>query len=144
MDLVHCCYCSASAIGNVSPEVLSDILNKSRIANGKVNITGILLYCEQSFFQLLEGDRSAVNTLFEIISSDKRHTRVTKIIMESINEKSFAAWTMGYPKISSKDLSEISGLNDFFTSGKSFMQIGKGRAKILLSAFKEGKWRLSI
>jgi hypothetical protein len=51
---------------------------------------------------------------------------------------------MGYPELSTEELANIPGLNDFFTSGDSFLDIGEGRAKTLISAFKEGRWRTTI
>lgn len=51
---------------------------------------------------------------------------------------------MGYSKITTKELAEIPSLNDFFAKGMSYLELGEGRAKTLLGAFKEGKWRLSL
>ncbi len=104
----------------------------------------MLLFREQTFFQILEGDRAVVDALFEKLAIDKRHTRVTKIIVEPIEQRSFAEWTMGYSKITTKELAEIPSLNDFFAKGMSYLELGEGRAKTLLGAFKEGKWRLSL
>ena len=98
-------------------------------------------YQQRSFFQVLEGDRSAVETLSARIARDKRHARVTKIIQEPVEERTFGDGTMGFPRVSSKDLAGIPGLNDFFTHGDSCMNLGEGRAKRLLDAFKEGRWR---
>jgi hypothetical protein len=144
MDLVHCIYCSISSTPEVGPADLESILEKSRQNNAKLEITGILLYWNGSFFQVLEGDRSAVETLFETIAADTRHLRVTKIVIEPIAERAFGSWTMGYPKISSKELAKIPGLNDFFLRGESYMDIGEGRAKTLLAAFREERWRLTL
>jgi len=49
---------------------------------------------------------------------------------------------MGYPRVTKQDLQEISGLNDCFVQGKSFMDLEEGRAKVLLEAFKDGKWHV--
>ena len=92
----------------------------------------------------MEGDRTVVEALYEKIAADKRHTRITKLILEPIEERAFADWTMGYPKLSQKELSEIPGLNDFFSRGRSYMELGQGRAKTLLAAFKDGRWRSSL
>jgi hypothetical protein len=104
----------------------------------------MLLYQNQSFFQVLEGDRSVVEALFEKVALDPRHTRVTKVILEPISERAFASWTMGYPRVSEKELAEIPGLNDFFGRSSSYLELGEGRAKTLLAAFKDGKWRMSL
>lgn len=144
MELVHCLYCSASTVPDFGREELRALLDVCRANNAKLGITGMLLFRGGSFFQILEGDRAVVETLYEKIRKDKRHARVTKIIQEPIEERSFAEWTMGYSKISSKELATIPGLNDFFSQGKSYLELGEGRAKTLLAAFKEGKWRLTL
>jgi len=51
---------------------------------------------------------------------------------------------MGFPRVTSKDLAEIPGLNDFFGQASSYLEIGEGRAKTLLAAFKEGQWRARL
>ncbi len=144
MNLVHCIYCSASSKIAFTPSEFEELLKKFRLNNAILEITGILLYKDGSFFQILEGDEAVVETLFETISKDQRHKTVTKIIMEPIEERSFADWTMGYPKLTAKELAKIPGLNDFYSHGKSYLELGEGRAKNLLAAFKDGRWRTSI
>src|SRR5664279_309420 len=143
MDLIHCIYCSV-ATKDFSPADLATLLAECRDKNSKAGLTGMLLYSDRTFFQVLEGDRPVVEALVEKLTLDKRHERVTKIVLEPIEERSFAHWTMGYSEITKKELADIPGLNDFFSRGQSYMELGKGRAKKLLSAFKEGAWRLSL
>jgi hypothetical protein len=104
----------------------------------------MLFYRDGAFFQVLEGDRTVLETMFQKITADKRHKQIRKIILEPIVERDFAAWTMGDSRISSKELAEIPGLNDFFGRSTSYLELGEGRAKILLAAFKEGRWRTSL
>ena len=143
MDLVHCIYCSVST-KDFSPADLATLLTECREKNSTAGLTGMLLYSDRTFFQVLEGDRPVVEALLRKLILDKRHERVTKIVLEPIEERLFAHWTMGYSKITKKELADIPGLNDFFARGRSYMELGEGRAKTLLSAFKEGTWRLSL
>jgi hypothetical protein len=144
MNLVHIIYCSSATKMDFSPLELEELLLKSRVNNARIGISGILLFNNGSFFQVLEGEKETVEALYEKISKDKRHDKTTKIIMEPIKERSFSVWTMGYPDISTDDLENIPGLNDFFTSGNSYLELGECRAKTLLNAFKEGRWRTTI
>jgi hypothetical protein len=144
MDLVHCIYCSAAAGADLTSVELQSLLDECRRKNAVAGITGILLYQNRSFFQVLEGDRNVVEAVYERISEDKRHKRATKIILELIAKRAFADWTMGAPKLSSSQLATIPGLNDFFARGQSYLELGEGRAKTLLAAFTEGRWRASI
>jgi hypothetical protein len=142
IDLVHCIYTSLSADADLNKAALEGILEQSRINNAEREVTGMLLFQDGSFFQVLEGDRPVVEATFEKIAQDKRHTRVSKIIIEPIAERDFGDWSMGYPQIDYKELSSIPGLNDFFKEGRSFSDLEAGRAKTLLDAFKQKSWRL--
>ena len=104
----------------------------------------MLLYTEGSFFQVLEGESEKVGSLLEIIKRDERHTKVTVIIREPIAKRSFGDWTMGYADITPQEADTIVGANDFFGKGESFAQLSQGRAKKLLAAFKQGRWRTRL
>jgi hypothetical protein len=144
MDLVHYVYCSASTRLDLDRAELQTLLDECRRNNAQLDITGILLYLKGSFFQVLEGDRSVLEALYEKILADQRHKRAITIILEPIAKRDFAAWTMGCPTLSAGQLAQIPGLNDFFTRGESYLELGEGRAKTLLKAFTEGRWRASI
>lgn len=142
-DLIHCIYASSATV-NFNKDDLDGLLAICRANNRKINISGMLLFQNRSFFQILEGEKSAVTNLYEKIGGDKRHDKVVKIIEEQIQVKSFAEWTMGYSNISPRSFSKIDGLNDFFAQGKCFGELEEGRVRKLLQAFKDGQWRMSI
>jgi hypothetical protein len=48
---------------------------------------------------------------------------------------------MGFSSVSPEKLRKVPGLNNFFAKGSSFAELDAGRAKKLLSAFVEGRWR---
>lgn len=122
---------------------MADLLQRARAVNEQLGVTGILLHaeCDGSFFQVLEGEREAIDYVFHRIILDKRHSHLTTIIKEPIAERSFADWTMGFSSVSPESLAEIRGLNDFFQGGSCFTELDAERAKKLLAAFAEGGWR---
>lgn len=143
VKLTHLIYTSAIA-PTFEISQLSTVLQVARINNARRGITGMLLYISGNFFQVLEGDETALTKLFAVIALDSRHTNVTKIIHEPIARRDFGDWTMGF---SSLDLSETEngeGLNDFFQQGDSLANLEPGRAKKLLSAFAQGRWRMRL
>jgi uncharacterized membrane protein (DUF373 family) len=105
---------ASSATKEYSSEELLKLLKECRTNNGAKNITGILLYANGTFFQVLEGDEATVNKLYAIIEKDKRHKGCTVIEKQHITELSFPYWIMGFEKINAKELSKMEGLNDFF------------------------------
>ena len=75
---------------------LLDILHSSRIHNAALNISGVLLYSEDTFIQLLEGRDAIINALYSRILADERHTNIITLIDETTAEKSFGQWLMGF------------------------------------------------
>ena len=144
MALAHCIYCSVASNPNFSPSDLQSLLEVSRAKNTRLGISGMLLYQDGTFFQVIEGELDIVENLFNTIDGDTRHQKVTKIILEQIPRREFGDWTMGYANATYKELQEIPGLSNFFAEGNSFMELGKSKSKVLLSAFKEGRWRTSL
>jgi len=144
MELVHCIYCSASSNPNLGSADLNSLLAQARAANAKLGVTGILLFHKGSFFQVLEGDREIVEVLYESISSDNRHTRITKILQEPISHRNFEDWTMGYPQATQQEIEDIPGMNDVFKDGRSYIDVCETKARILLGAFMEGRWHATL
>ncbi len=139
-SLIHCVYCSAS-IRPFSAADLAKLLLLARQNNARAGLTGMLLYAEGSFFQVLEGQMEAVDALYSEIELDTRHAKVTKIIQEPIQRRVFDDWTMGFSAMSREEMEMIPGTNDFFGQGKCFVDLDAGRAKKLLEAFRSGRWR---
>lgn len=76
---------------------LAQLLAQSRRANAENDITGVLLFRNGYFLQLLEGPDQAVRRKMDTIKHDARHTKVTVLLEEVIEERQFPEWTMGYP-----------------------------------------------
>ena len=74
-QLFHIGYVSTES-STLSEDNLIAILEEARISNERSDITGLLLYREGSFYQVLEGTNSAVTTTFEAIKNDPRHKDV--------------------------------------------------------------------
>lgn len=140
-ELIHLIYASKAAV-DFSDRDIVELLSKSRKNNHSLGLTGMLLFDNGSFLQVLEGVEESVNTLFKEISRDKRHANIVKIITETIPERHFNDWSMGYASISRKELEEIEGMNDFFRGSTCLADIDKGRAKKIITAFSNGRWRL--
>ena len=98
-QLIQLIYSSA-AKHLFSPDELTELLQNARHKNMRHGVTGILLYTDGSFFQVLEGEETIVDDIFASISRDERHKQVTVIIREPIAKRSFGDWTMGYADIS--------------------------------------------
>lgn len=138
--LIHCIYAS-TATPKFAEHQLPKLLEGSRRKNADLGVTGMLLFLEGSFFQVLEGESSVVAALYSIIAVDDRHARVTQIIREPIPRRAFGEWTMGFSTLGFREAAEIVGENDFFKQAYCLERLGSGRAKKLLRAFRDGSWR---
>lgn len=82
---------------DVTQDVLDDILAKSRRNNARDGITGMLLYIEGGFMQVLEGEEAAVGAAYERIARDKRHWN-TQILLDRAAPRAFGQWSMGFER----------------------------------------------
>jgi len=88
-----------------SKEEIKKILDSCKRNNPSLNITGVLLYSDDKFIQLVEGDSNEINALYERIKTDERHQNCVMIYNAPISEKTFPSWHMGSKKI---DLGKLS------------------------------------
>lgn len=72
-------YLSTANIKLQDQEV-TDIMNETMVFNRDHDITGILLYNEQNFFQLLEGEKQIIIDLYNRIAEDHRHHDIIKFL----------------------------------------------------------------
>jgi hypothetical protein len=101
-------YLSAAVKPADEAELLS-ILTVSRHNNKPLGITGVLLYGDNKFIQLLEGEKETVQQTFEKISYDPRHKAVTMITCGEIAERIFPEWSMGFKALNTQLLSQFNG-----------------------------------
>jgi hypothetical protein len=75
---------------------LMRLLESARIFNQKNSITGILLYDNQQFGQIIEGEYANVMRAWKRIQEDKRHHRVELLEIREITERSFPEWLLRF------------------------------------------------
>lgn len=128
--LVRLMYASR-ATAAIEQEDLLAILRQSRSNNPASGVTGVLCVCPASgiFLQVLEGGRSAVNTLYHRIATDPRHGCVELLAYEEVTERRFAGWAMGQVEASQLNpalllkYSETATLDPYAVSGRMSMAL---------------------
>lgn len=98
-------YCSQST-ADVSPEELVALLELSRRNNERAGLSGMLLYCSQSFLQVLEGDEEALRTTYARILTDDRHTNLRMLMNADVAAPLFPDWTMGFEHVDDEELAD--------------------------------------
>ena len=105
-QLFRVLYCSRNLIpgdaGSVATHVRS-ILEVSRRNNGRHGLTGGLLFSAGCFAQVLEGPSDAVESTFERIQCDDRHSDVTVLQAGIISARDFPGWSMAFSGAGSAD-----------------------------------------
>jgi hypothetical protein len=76
---------------------LGDILESARKHNRINQITGILLYKDGNFMQLLEGPTEAVERSMIRIRDDSRHRGIIVLHKQRIETRQFPRWSMAFP-----------------------------------------------
>ena len=142
-SMIHIIYASVET-ESFAPAQLAKLLQQARAENERQELTGMLLYSDGNFFQVLEGEPEVVDALYAKLHHDKRHAQLTMIVREPIARRYFGDWSMGFTSVSSKELRGVEGLNDFFQDGSCFVGLDAGRGKKLLGAFADGRWRAKL
>lgn len=86
----------SSAVQLMNDEALLSLLQQCRKKNAALGITGMLLYKQGNFMQLLEGEEEVVLELFDTIKKDSRHKDLITITTDNIADRSFEDWSMGF------------------------------------------------
>ena len=129
----------SSAVKPFSQSELLDLLTKSRENNSKLGVTGMLLYKDGNFMQVLEGDENAVRVLITKIASDPRHRGLIILLQGPLEERQFPDWSMGFRDLTSAEVLAIPGYNEFLNTpltGEEF-SADPSRCQKLLLTFKK-------
>ncbi len=92
---------------------ITQILTEARRNNRQAGLTGMLLYRDGNFLQVLEGPQAAVMATFKKIERDPRHRGLLVMKNSPIAERSFSEWQMAFRDISCDSVKEIEGYSPF-------------------------------
>ncbi len=88
---------------------LVDLLRQSQHANNQAGVTGLLLYSEGRFIQLLEGEAAAVQATYARILRDPRHHAIHKLADRAVPERLFPAWSMTFQEVEGQQFEQLAG-----------------------------------
>ncbi len=78
---------------------LHQMIEDARRRNEARGISGMLLIDGRNYFQLLEGEESAVRSLYAKIESDPRHRNVIMLDERPTDQRLFPAWGMNLSEV---------------------------------------------
>ena len=93
--LVRLLYAS-TAHPSVDGNEYRKILLTAQTKNNEASVSGMLVFNQKYFLQVLEGDRSVLNALYNKIAKDPRHHSLEILGIEEIATRDYGTWSMGY------------------------------------------------
>lgn len=111
MILYYLVYTSV-ATQPMAKEQLKEILEVARANNHRQRITGLLLYSNGQFLQILEGEKEEVQALYDHIANDERHTHVVTIAEGEADHRMFPDWSMGFGIAAEPEFARLVGYVD--------------------------------
>lgn len=133
---------TSEAKNNFSPSELQNLLLTVRRNNDRDAITGMLLYEDGTFLQVLEGENEVIESTYQRIAADKRHHKIMLIARFEIDHRSFHDWEMGFFDASGGKLLQLPGYSNFLskkTVELENMEDGDKAREVLLN-FRLGAW----
>lgn len=85
----------STATEDFSADDLARLLEVAREKNRQAGITGLLLMYEMQFFQILEGEKEALDACYAHIEKDPRHKGLITLMNEETDSRQFPNWDMG-------------------------------------------------
>jgi hypothetical protein len=113
-ESIHQLIYVSSASWLLSDAELIQLLQEARHNNESLGVTGMLVYCDGTFIQVLEGERSVVEQLFHRIENDPRHHRCVVLLRQDHIGRAFDGWSMGFRASSRAEVDSLTGYVDFF------------------------------
>ena len=90
-------------------EMLKALLGQARRWNEQVGLTGVLLYNDAHFVQVLEGSAKALDDLFGKLLRDVRHHNVVLLARGPIAARRFGDWAMSFHAVEPAQLARVRG-----------------------------------
>lgn len=102
---MHALTYESRALRGLPTEEIHNILQTATKFNSENDISGCLIYHNQQFIQVLEGEKEGVQELFARIRLDSRHKNIRLISEDTIEERTFPRWGMAFCPLDDKEAS---------------------------------------
>jgi hypothetical protein len=104
-----------------------------------LGITGLLLYKQGLFLQVIEGEESLVRQLYTLISMDRRHHSLLVIDEWSIAARTFPDWSMGFRNLDDPEVQRLPGYSQYMNRLADPLELARDRGSswALLRLFRD-------
>ena len=131
----------SAALNPFGQDELLELLVRARAKNDQRQVTGMLLYKDGNFLQVLEGEESAVRKLFAIIEQDPRHRGTIVLMEDPVQERLFDNWSMGFRNLADPAVLATAGFHPFMNQTLDFFSFKDDPSGCLelLNLFRQGR-----
>lgn len=78
------------------PEQLDALLLDARMFNASVNVSGVLFFHKDRFFQYFEGPAESVDAVYSRIRNSSSHHQIVELLATDTARRYFDTWHMGF------------------------------------------------
>ena len=100
---------TSSATELLDSHALKELARKATAKNTSSKISGLFLHCQGLIFQVLEGDKKDVLSIFESIAADEQHRGTLVLVQRETERREFPDWYIGC-----RDLKEMDKVENLF------------------------------
>ena len=132
----------SQATPNFSSIDLIYLLEQCHLNNPKRGLTGLLIFGNDTFLQTIEGEENIVEVLIEKIAKDKRHIKFQILARQSIENRQYSDWAMGFEKLTEKTIAEVPKLKHFMLSdfNPEYLSSNVSVVESLLERHRSSHW----
>lgn len=103
---------TSEARRSMSEKDLEQLLIQSQRNNTKYGVTGLLLYSDMKFIQVIEGEKQDILNLYDNIKLDIRHNNVSVLVQGNIKKRRYPEWSMYYKTMMPEEVLVRIGFRD--------------------------------
>ena len=132
----------SQATDNFSSIDLINLLEQCHLNNPKRGLTGLLIFGNDTFLQTIEGEENIVEELVKKIAKDKRHIKFQILSRQSIENRQYSDWAMGFEKLTEQTIAEVSKLKNFMLSdfNPEYLSSNVSVVESLLERHRSSHW----
>jgi hypothetical protein len=110
--MIQTAYVSRAA-APMTQEALLSLLQQCLTNNEASGVTGMLLYGNDTFLQVLEGEEAVLDGVVAKIQKDPRHAAIHFLYRKPVERRQYEGWSMDFQRVSAPGLPAGGGLSQF-------------------------------
>lgn len=120
------------------PRLVDDIVSTARHVNPGLSITGMLLWSDRRFAQLIEGPPASLDLLYTRLLADPRHHDLRLLSRWTVPERLFPDWSMSSRRLQPRHAWELLDRLDGAHDGESAAWLIYLMSEIRRGAYRKG------